>query len=194
VHTLVLLASPVYFSHYSAFLTVPIALVLGAAAGVWSESLAGRVPGVVRAAVAMAAAVALVLLGLGTALETFGERFPGKQLAAFVPAQGCLRADDPGALIQLNVLTRDLRRGCEQPVDFTGITYYRPAKRADGSIISRGKNQQWQRRARAYLMSGSGTVLVRRTGNGFNKTTREQLKALPVLGQVGRWKVLGPPR
>ena len=194
VHTLVLLASPVYFSHYSAFLTVPIALVLGAAAGVWSQSLGARAPGAVQVAVVGATVATLVALGIGTAVQRFGTRYPGSRLAAFVPAQGCLRADDPGALIQLNVLTRDLRRGCEQPVDFTGITYYRPAKRADGSIISRGKNQQWQRRARAYLMTGSGTVLVRRTGNGFNKTTRKQLNALPVLGQVGRWKVLGPPR
>jgi hypothetical protein len=193
-HVAVLFASPVYFSHYSAFLTVPLALVLGAGTGVWSQRVAGRAPHVLRVAVTAAAAGMLALMGTGTALAMFGARYPGDRLAAFVPAEGCVRADDPGALIQLNVLTRDLRRGCEVPVDFTGLTYYQPIRRADGSTVPRSRDRRWQRRARSYLTSGAATVLVRRTGNAFDRTTRERLAALPVLGRVGRYTVLGPPR
>ncbi|HKG51722.1 MAG TPA: glycosyltransferase 87 family protein [Actinomycetales bacterium] len=194
VHTLMLLVSPVFFAHYAEFLTVPLALVLGAGAAGWFGTQAARAPRGLGRAVPVGIGVILLSMGVGTATQSFGVRYPGDKLAAFVPAQGCVRADDPGALIQLNVLTRDLGRGCEIPVDFTGVTYYRPVHRADGSTVPRGKNAQWQRRARSYLTSGAATVLVRRTGNAFNKTTREQLAALPVLGRVGPWKILGPPR
>jgi hypothetical protein len=195
VNTLMLLASPVFFAHYAEFLTVPLSLVLGAGAAGWLRTrAAAAAPRRLRPVVPVAIGAVLLLMGIGTASQSFGDRYPGDKLAAFLPAQGCVRADDPGALIQLDVLTRDLRRGCEIPVDFTGLTYYRPVRRADGTIVPRGRDQRWQRRARSYLTSGSATVLIRRTGNSFNKATRQQLAALPVLGRVGRYKILGPPR
>ena len=192
-HLLVLMAAPVYFAHYSAFLVVPLALVLGAGAAVLARSVRDR-SDALRRALAVSGTAVLALLGLASASLTFGLSYPGARLAAFVPEAGCVRADDPGGLIQLNVLSRNLRRGCPVDVDFTGLTYDRLARhRADGTPVSRRRNVAWQSYARTYLTSGSATVLVRGAGNGFSQATRRELGELPVLGQVGRWQVLGPP-
>jgi alpha-1,2-mannosyltransferase len=194
-HGLLLLAAPIYFPHYSAFLAVPLSLVLGAGASVVSRELRGRVPRRAHLAAAVAAMAALGALGVGTTMGSFGVRYPGERLATFLPAQGCVRADDPGALIQLNVLSRDLRRGCVVHADFTGITYDRLAHRnAAGHPVTRRRNAAWQRYARDYLTSGSATVLVRGRANGFNRATTARLNSLPVLGEVGPWRVLGPAR
>jgi alpha-1,2-mannosyltransferase len=153
-----------------------------------------RAPRPVRRASAAAALAALAALGVGTTMGSFGVRYPGERLAAFLPADGCVRADDPGALIQLDALSRDLQRGCTVHADFTGITYDRLARQdAEGNPVSRRRNEDWQRYARAYLTSGSATVLVRGSANGFSRATTRQLRALPVLGRVDRWRVLGPP-
>jgi hypothetical protein len=190
-HVLVILAAPVYFAHYSAFLAVPLALVVGAGAAVVARHLRGR-PLTLRRGAAAIAVTALAALGLLTASLSFGQPYPGARLEAFVPEKGCVRADDPGALIQLNVLSRNLQRGCTVHVDFTGITYDRLARtRPNGTPVSRRRNADWQRYARAYLMSGSATVLVRGAGNGFSRATMRELRQLPVLGQVGRWQVRG---
>jgi hypothetical protein len=147
-----------------------------------------------RRGLAIAGTAFLALLGLGSASLSFGAPYPGARLAAFVPKAGCVQADDQGALIQLNVLSRNLRRGCAVDVDFTGLTYDRLARHhADGTPVSRRRNADWQRYARAYLTSGSATVLVRGAGNGFSLATLQQLGQQPVLGRVGNWKVLGPP-
>jgi hypothetical protein len=142
-HGLVLLMAPVYLTHYSAYLTVPLSLTLGAAAAVVSGEL--RASGVRRLhrGAAAATVAALLLLAIGTAAHPLGRRFPGERLATAVPAAGCVRADAPIALIQLNVLSRDLRRGCDVPVDFTGLTYDRlgaepGGRHAGASDVERG--------------------------------------------------------
>jgi alpha-1,2-mannosyltransferase len=192
-NVLLILAAPVYFAHYSAFLAVPLALVIGAGAAEVARSLRGR-PVLLRRGLAAVTATALAVLGLLTASLSWGRPYPGDRLAAFLPESGCVRADDPGALIQLNVLSRNLERGCTVHVDFTGITYDLLARtRADGTPVSRRRNADWQRYARAYLMSGSSTVLVRGAANGFSQATQRQLRQLPVLGRVDGWRVLGPP-
>jgi hypothetical protein len=191
---LVLLAAPGYFPHYAAFLAVPLALVLGASAAVLSRRLRLHGSRPLQRAVAGAAVVTFVLLGLVTAAEPLGVRYPGERLAAFVPEDGCVRADDPSALIQLDVLSRNLRRGCTVPVDFSGITYDRLAReRPDGSPVLREQNTAWQQYARDHLTSGSATVLIREEP-GYDETTLRIFGSLPVLGRVGRWTVLGPPR
>jgi alpha-1,2-mannosyltransferase len=190
---LLLLAAPVYFPHYSAFLAVPLSLVLGAGASVMSRRLRHRVPRRVHLAAAVAAVLALGALGVATTKTSFGVRYPGERLAAFLPTQGCVRADDPGALIQLDVLSRNIRRGCLVHADFTGITYDRLGRREpDGDPVPRRRNLAWQRYAQEYLTSGSATVLVRGRANGFSRATTARLRSLTVLGQVGPWRVLGP--
>jgi alpha-1,2-mannosyltransferase len=192
-HGLVLLAAPIYLNHYSTFLSVPLALVLGAAAAVVSDRLHARGSRRTDRVAAVAAVTTLALLGLGSLARPLGERFPGEGLAAYVPASGCVRSDAPTVLIQLDVLSRDLARGCPVPVDFTGQTYDRFARQGpDGSPLPRETNPAWQAYARQYLTSGSATVLVRGSNNGFDATTHELFGDLPVLGRVGEHTVLGP--
>ena len=79
------------------------------------------------------------------------------------------------------------------PVDFTGQTYDRLAQQGlDGSPLPRDANPAWQAYAREYLTSGSATVLVRGSNNGFDATTQQLFRSLPVLGRVGEHAVLGP--
>ena len=192
-HGLVLLAAPIYLNHYSSFLTVPLALVLGASAAVVSDRLRARGSHKVDRVAAVAAVTTLVLLGLGSLARPLGEHFPGKRLAAHLPVSGCVRSDVPTALIQLDVLSRDLERGCPVPVDFTGQTYDRLARQGlDGSPLPRDANPAWQAYVRDYLTSGSALVLVRGSNNGFDATTQQLFRSLPVLGRVGEHAVLGP--
>jgi hypothetical protein len=167
--------------------------MLGAAAAVVGDRLRVRATRRVQLAAAATAAAAFVLLAAGTAARPLGERFPGERLSAFLPPEGCVRADAPTALIQLDVLSRDLHRGCPMPVDFTGLTYDKLARRApDGAPLPRESNSAWQTFARDYLTSGSATVLVRDSENGFDATTQQLFRSLPVLGRVGEHAVLGP--
>jgi alpha-1,2-mannosyltransferase len=196
VHSLVLLAAPVFFVVYAAFIAVPLALVLGTSAALLSARLRATAPRRVHAAVAATAVAGLALLGVGTvAAAPLGDSFPGRRLASFVPTKGCVRSDSPIALIQLDLLSRTLRSGCDVPVDFTGITYDRLARTLpDGTPVLRESNDEWQQYARRYLTSGSSTVLVRGVENGFDDTTLRMLRTLPVLGRADGWAVLGPPR
>jgi alpha-1,2-mannosyltransferase len=192
-HGLVLLAAPIYLNHYSTFLTVPLALTLGASAAVVSDRLRNRGSRTVERLAAATAVTTLVILGLGSLARPLGEQFPGERLAAHLPASGCVRSDVPTALIQLDVLSRDLSRGCSIPVDFTGQTYDRLARQGlNGSPLPRDANPAWQAYVREYLTSGSATVLVRGSSNGFDETTQQLFGSLPVLGRVGLHAVLGP--
>jgi alpha-1,2-mannosyltransferase len=195
-NSLVLLAAPVFFGIYAGFIAAPLSLVIGAATALVAAGLRRTAPGGVSAAAAAVTVTALAVLGLATvAAAPTRDSFPGQRLAGYLPADGCVRADSPSALIQLDILTTSLRRGCPVPVDFTGITYDRLARALpDGTPVPRESNQAWQAYARQYLMTGAATVLVRGPDNGFDDVTLRELGSLPVLGRADGWAVLGPPR
>jgi hypothetical protein len=101
-------------------------------------------------------------------------------------------ADDPTALILMDVLSRDLSRGCPQPVDFTGQTYDRAAEKGPGGQwISRSRSPRWQRMATEQLTAGSSTVLARMGGDGLSRATKKRLGAMPVLAAGKGYVLLG---
>ncbi|MDP9418350.1 MAG: hypothetical protein M3P48_11110, partial [Actinomycetota bacterium] len=127
----VLIASPSMFEHYGAYAAVPVALVLAAAAaaamsagaarrGTGAKGLAGR--RLALGAVAAAVTPLLLLNSVLLAVDT-GRPFPREGLRPDVADGPCVVSDDPTVLALLDVLGRDLQRGCPVLVDVTGLTY-----------------------------------------------------------------------
>ena len=190
VTTLVLLAGPSYFQHYASFPAPFLALVVGIGCGVLLE----RLPRPVAVTGALAAVVVITLAAVTPMSRHLNDPFPGTQLGRLAVGRGCVTSDDPGALILMNVLTRDLDRGCPQPVDFTGQTYddsYAAQSRPSGTPVPRRANQRWQAVAVHQLTTGSATVLARLGHDGFDLATMRRLRALPVVGTVGGYAVIG---
>jgi hypothetical protein len=101
-------------------------------------------------------------------------------------------ADDPGVLILMGALSRDLARGCPQPVDFTGASYGVASERGPGGrLVSRRGNGRWQGYAVQVLTSGSLTVLARLDEDGFDRATMRRLQALPEVAAIDGYVLRG---
>ena len=164
VQVAVLLAAPSAYAQYAAFPAPALVLVLAAAC-----SLLPR-PGRVVAGTALGAGAGALLVAAVLTAPRFVP-IPTAEVAARLPDDGCVRADSPGMLAVLDVLSRDLERGCELPVDLSGYTYDRGAHDAAGEAVPRRLNLAWQDEALRYLTSGTSAVLVRTTGDGFSDET-----------------------
>lgn len=180
----VLLASPSYFRHYGVLATAPIALVLAIGIG----QLIARIrqpPRTVTAAVVVTVSVAVLLAaGVRVASLPTGKTFPAKLLSAAAPA-GCIAADDPAGLIQMNRLSQDFRDRCVVPVDVTGITYGRLLRTApDGKHVSRTKNHAFQRYLYDYLTSAAAFVVIRSKGDASPPSIVAALRAHPVIARA----------
>ena len=118
----VLVAAPSYFPFYNDFAAVPLAIVVAAAVHVF----AARIPSDYRARPGVLAACALVVAGAAGASVFLPEEtvqpFP-RTLTGSVAASHCVMSDSPMVLIELNVLTRDLRNGCRNWIDVSGRTF-----------------------------------------------------------------------
>ena len=186
--TIVLLAGPTYYEHYAAFPAPFLAVMVGVAAGValarinWAGSVTG-----LAAVVGVLAVAAVIPLS-----RPLNDPFPGAHLGRLAGGRGCVVADDPSALILMNVLSRDLSRGCPQPVDFTGQTYDRAAMSgSDGQRLPRIRNPRWQQMATEQLTAGSSTILARKGGAGLSRATKNRLDAMPVLAAGKGYVLLG---
>ena len=153
----VLLSTPSWYSHYAALAAAPIALVVGAGVGRLKTVLAIRPPWGRRILTAL---VVLALAGYALPLRyaTPGTRFPSAALRpAAMSAPGCVTADDPTTLIELDVLRRNLARGCRLVVDLSGWTYDRPPPPG----TSRARDVVWQQATLDYVRGGSLTLVSR---------------------------------
>jgi alpha-1,2-mannosyltransferase len=179
----VLLISPSYFSYYDDYLAATATLVVAAAAaGARAHSPLGR-GGLVAAGlcVGLAGAATATVLISGTARVS--ARFPPLPLARTAATSGCVMADSPGALIELNVLSTDLARGCPNWVDVSGRTYDVDAP-PPSRRVSRAANRKWQDDLRHYLLSGDAVITIR-AATGYGTGTRRTLDRLPVLERAG---------
>jgi alpha-1,2-mannosyltransferase len=180
VNLLVLLLSPSYFAHYAALTAAPGALVLGVALG---KLAAARRLRPASTALVVVSLVAFLASGVWVASRPEGTSFPGAQLAKAAPA-GCVTADDPQALIQMNRLSRDLRSGCRVDIDVTGITYDTLRRvRRDGKPVPRRNNRAFQQYLYNYLVSGNSFVVARRKGDGLTPDTSGALARRPALAR-----------
>jgi hypothetical protein len=182
VTALVILASPSYFTHYVSFVT-PWASVM---VGIGAARLVRPIPiPVVRGALVVVLLVLVVALDWKRDAQPIGNRIP---LAALRPAaaqvRGCITTDDPVILASMDVLTRDLERGCPLWPDVTGWTYDRDDVRVGGKEVSRPENVRWQRHLLGYLRSGEATIVARPL-TGLSPASRAVLERGTVLGGRG---------
>ena len=186
----VLLEAPAFFDHYAALAAAPLLILAGAGSAalaaravrhlrVRSPVLAGgRIP-VVALAITLAPVTvfACIVVGLHR-----GRGFPGARLSQAAASSRCVTADSPAALIQMDLLSRDLERHCRLWIDVTGLTYDTAAERfPNGVPLPRRSNRQWQQALTGYLFSGDATILVLGDGDGLAPDTARTIDQLPVL-------------
>jgi alpha-1,2-mannosyltransferase len=186
----VLASTPVWFLHYAGLLGVPVALILGGAAQTAANAVSRWGTRMPAAVVALLFTTGLLAYATPLASDTTGERFPGRQLAAAVkPLPGCVTSDDVTTLIQMNVFSRNLERGCPLMLDMGGHSYDLP--NPEDSI--RRKNPRWQEFSLRYLSSGSATITSRFSRQpGFSKKTVRAIERWPVLAQAGEFVLRAP--
>jgi hypothetical protein len=191
---LVLTATQVWFPHYAALTAAPLALLLGGAGSVvlnWLGRAAGR-----RAFLAAAVAVGVGLSAVGAAelamAHTGGLRFPGRALAAAVAqSPGCVQTDMPMAIIQMNVATRNVERGCRFEVDLGG--WSRDLGSVQQQRLPRGRNALWQQFVLDYLRSGDLALVARFDSTpGFSAQTMRTYRDWPAVDRVGPYTLRAP--
>jgi len=181
-----LLEAPSYFPAYAGFVVPAAALMLAAASGRIAASLAEH-PMVLRVAAvaALSAAVAAAGLALVPIRVGSGRPFLGAQLGAIAGQQRCVLSDTPIVLIEMNVLSRDLRNGCPLHPDVTGYTYEGElALGPQDQVLARRNNPAWQKQALSYLTSGNAVLLARRRGTGLDHASMQTIKRWPVLARI----------
>ena len=186
-----LLITPSWFPHYAALIAPTAALVLGGAA----TTMAARLrPGSIRHAFRGALVTAMVVLTvLPLSRASLGKALPrGALTSGVIGAAGCVTTDDPANLIELNVLDRNLDRGCRLVVDVGGYSY---DESVAGRQVPRRSNSVWQRTLLDYLRSGSVTVLSRfGSQSTFSTTTVVTIHRWPLLARFGFVELRVPSR
>jgi alpha-1,2-mannosyltransferase len=185
VQVVVLLVAPSYFNFYDGYLAPALSLVVAGAAAfrpgrAWSARSIG--PAVTSLSVlAAATATALALLARPVQIT---QPFPGSTLASRFGEVRCTMSDTPMALIELDVLSRDLTDQCPNWVDVTGRTYGVDAA-PRSHFEDRWHNRRWQRDLRRYLLSGNAVILLR-YATGVDAATRRMIDRLPVFARSGQ--------
>jgi hypothetical protein len=184
-----LTSTPTWFPHYAGIWAGVLAVTLGAAASVPLRSAGHRRLGR-RLVVAGVGAVLLAGAALQLTQVEFGERFPSERMAAAVAAvPGCITADDPGALLQMNVLGRNLRRSCPLVLDLGGYSYdFRPQR-------TRSRDPRWQRFFLDHMASGTVTIKTRyHTGFGLSRASAREFRRWPVVVEHEGFQLRQPRR
>ncbi len=177
----VLFAMPSWFLHYAAFSVGPLALVLGAAVG----RVAARVRRPVPAALALVTTGVLLAAYAVTVVQLpFGRPFPTTTMAATAAAsRTCITTDNPISLIELDVLRRNMNRGCPLVVDLGGYSYFLQPHRPD--FVRRRHNRTWQSMAVDYLRSGDVTIGLRFDAvHGYSRATVRTVGSWPLLARA----------
>ncbi|GAA2753882.1 hypothetical protein [Amnibacterium kyonggiense] len=182
----VALLAPSWFPHYASLTAPLLALVVGVAVG----ALAGRL----RSRAARPILVGVVVVGLVGAnaahdLVRVDVRPPGAALrAAAARIPGCIVADDPTILLVMDVLTRDLDRGCPLRPDVSGYSYGPDAVRVAGVPLARTGNARYQAGVVRYLRSGDAVIRVR-SATRLNAASVAEVDRGPVLFRSGRYVI-----
>lgn len=196
--TVLLLTTPSWFPHYSALTAAVLAITVGAA-GQRLVRLPPRPagqPAVTLLSTGLTAALiaGLCLYAVPVLTDRQGQRFPGPALSTVVAGRpGCVTSDHPGALVLMNVLSRNLNRHCRLVVDLGGASYHlsSPAR----GVVNRRQNTIFQAYALRYLRRGD-TVILARFHHGFGLSNRSLrvVYGWPVLAQADGYGLRTPHR
>jgi hypothetical protein len=201
VQFLVLMGSPSFFSFYSDYIGVALALsVAGAAAArraVPAQRPAttpsdGRATNLVQRLVAVVALLVAAVMSASALSNshTLIASFPGKTFERATAGLHCVMTDSNSALILMNRLSSDLGHGCPNWIDVTGHTYFGAAK---SRTAPRTGNLVWQADLRHYLLSGDAVTAVR-AGTGLSRATKRIIASHPVLARGNGLVLYAVPR
>jgi hypothetical protein len=99
---------------------------------------------------------------------------------------GCVMGDDQQVLAALDVLSRDLARGCRLWPDVTGWTLDRDGGPVGGRPVPRSENDAWQNDVTRYLLSGDA-VIVHRAATRLDSDSSRLVRSGRVLAHAGTW-------
>jgi alpha-1,2-mannosyltransferase len=182
-----LMLTPTWFLHYSGLTAAPAALVIGGGAHVLISTLV-RLTGS-RAWVGTGLSlVVLSLLALYASplLErSMSGVFPGAGLGrALADLPGCVATDDPTTLIEMNLLRRNVERGCPLQIDLGGNNYVLP--HPGKQLVSRANNPYFQRFFLHFFRSQQAVITVNyREGRDLSAETARIYKSWPNLVRIG---------
>jgi alpha-1,2-mannosyltransferase len=191
-----LLLTPTWFPHYSGLTAGPAALVAGGGAHLVISRIVRLTGGRTWAGTGLAI-VALLLLAVHASplLErSLSRDFPGALLGrALADLPGCVATDDPSTLIQMNLLRRNVERGCPVQVDLGGNNYVLP--HPGQRPVNRGRNPYFQRFCLDFYRSQQAVISVAlREGRDYSAQTARIYKSWPDLVRIGSYVVKIPQR
>lgn len=196
----VIIAEPTWFQFYADYVTVSLSLVIAAACVRRGPTVTPRRPSprpVNRVAEGrrplsrdaspwLAAVITVVLAG------AIGWTVPEKILVTGVPATRlaeaakgyrCLMTDSPIALIDMNLLTAQLRRGCPNWVDVTGLIFILDHEYPGIDVIP-----TWNINMMTYLRSGDAMLFFRPPASlAISYSTARLIEQDGAVAQVGRF-------
>lgn len=184
----IVLSTPMWFLHYAGLTAAPIALTVGGAVGAvldWSRGTGWRTWA--RWAVGAVAVVGTLALAAPLPRWKIGNIwFPGPTMAAAVADRpGCVATDLPMALVQMNMLQRNIDRGCPLVVDVGGYAYY--LVDSQFSDVSRRRNKDFQAVTLDYYRSADVVLPVRfSVRSGYSAATARTIAGWPVIKEV-KW-------
>ncbi|HEU5484976.1 MAG TPA: hypothetical protein VFU98_08730 [Microlunatus sp.] len=191
-HGLLVMTTPMWFLHYAGMSAAPIALVLGGALAAILDWSRRRRPWLTIPLAGAATGAVLLLAIPMTRVDLGGRAFPGQVLAEPLRDRpGCVTHDYPMALIQMDLLQRDIDRGCRFIVDLGGYSYYLSDSPDAGA--ARAQHRDWQVHALDYYRTGDAAIVVRfRAGFGFSRETARIIRRWPVIVEHGEFVVREP--
>ena len=192
----VLLAVPVFFAGYSSFVAPALLLVVGAAAQVVQQAVAGRAGSRVAGGVVAVAGTAVVLAAGAYALTYVKKDFTAAaEVTPRLQGFHCVASDSPGVLISTDVLTRDLDRGCRMVFDVDG-SVYAVSDGANPDRLTAGQRRrgsaQYQAVLADYFDSADGLVMHRLGADSLYPEVLREIGARPLVWSGGSTSVRGP--
>lgn len=179
--TALLLIGPAYYDHYATFVAPALCLVVGASIVLLVE----RVDVLWWRPLPLVALLcgALALGAFAGPVHRSGRPVPAARINAALGNARCVRADSTAALVEANLLTRDLRRNCPLAIDVTGTTYdLGPGQLSDARPgAGRSADAAWQRFLASYVAGADAFLVVQPHADGFGPGVRAVLAAKRVM-------------
>jgi hypothetical protein len=187
-----LVVGPTWFPFYADYVTVALSLVVGAAC---VRRQAGDQPAMTRdASPWVAAAIAAILAGvMGWTVpeKILVTEVPGERLAAAAKGYRCVMTDSPMALIDMNRLTTQLRRGCPDRIDVTGLIFELDHRIHHRDVVYR----LWNENMIGYLRAGDAMLFFRPPrALALVPATARAVQRDGAIAQIGRftlYRVIG---
>ena len=190
------MSTPRWFDFYAAVTIVPTVLVAWSGLAIGLERLRQR-QSLIRALLSVAVLLAFVVPSLPLLTERSllgGTRFPSGWATRTVTSRpGCILSDSPNALIQMNVVRRNLDRGCRPDADIHGISHDMVGPERN---IDRRSSPAYQAYILDYLRSGDTVLIAQRIGASayMSATTKKIVSSWDRLDQRGPFVFRIPDR